>query len=322
MAFNFAIIGVGGYIAPRHLRAIKETGNNLVAALDINDSVGLLDSFFPDVPFFTEFERFDRYAEKLRRLGEGKKIDYVVVCSPNYLHDAHVRFALRIGANAICEKPLVLNPWNLDALQELELESARRVHTILQLRVHPSLVSLREELNRNNGLEKKNVTLTYITSRGPWYMTSWKGNLERSGGLATNIGIHFFDLLFWLFGDVVSSEVHYTDARKTGGYIELERARVRWFLSIDRNDLPDSAVECGLSTFRSITVDGKEVEFSEGFTDLHTVVYQETLAGKGFGIEDARASIHFAHQVRNAKIIGISDNSHQFLHNLKECANG
>ena len=318
---NFAAIGVGGYIAPRHLKAIKETGNNLVAALDVNDSVGILDQFFPEVPFFTEFERFDRYAEKLRRLGEGSRIDYVTVCSPNYLHDAHIRFALRIGAHAICEKPLVLNPWNLDALQELEQEDGRKVNTILQLRVHPSLVALHETLAQEKQKDKHEVTLTYITSRGPWYMNSWKGNLERSGGVATNIGIHFFDLLLWLFGNVVSSVVHYADRTKTGGYMELEGARVRWFLSIDRNDLPETATECGLPTFRSIMVDGKEVEFSEGFTDLHTVVYQQTLAGQEFGIEDARPSITLAHQIRNAQVAGISENSHPFLCKLKETNN-
>jgi len=318
---NFAIIGVGGYIAPRHLKAIKETGNNLVAALDVNDSVGILDRFFPEVPFFTEFERFDRYAEKLRRQTRDKRIDYVTVCSPNYLHDAHIRFALRIGANAICEKPLVLEPWNLDALQELEQESGGRVNTILQLRVHPSLVALRESLAKESRMDKHDVILTYITSRGPWYMSSWKGNLDRSGGVATNIGIHFFDLLIWLFGSVVSNEVHYADASKTGGYIELERARVRWFLSIDRNDLPETATSCGLTTFRSITVDGKEVEFSEGFTDLHTVVYQETLSGNGFGLEDARAAISLAHDIRVAKATGITETSHQFLHHVKEATN-
>lgn len=319
---NFAIIGVGGYIAPRHLKAIKETGNRLVAALDVNDSVGILDRFFPDVPFFTEFERFDRYAEKLRRQSPDKRIDYVTVCSPNYLHDAHIRFALRIGAHAICEKPLVLNPWNLDALQEMERESGCRVKTILQLRVHPSLVALRETLSQESRVDKHEVSLTYITSRGPWYMSSWKGNLERSGGVATNIGIHFFDLLIWLFGDVVSNEVHYADGHKTGGYIELERARVRWFLSIDRNDLPETASSCGLTTFRSITVDGKEVEFSEGFTDLHTVVYQETLVGSGFGLEDARPAISLAHDIRIARAVGVSEHSHQFLHHLMESTNG
>lgn len=313
---NFAIIGVGGYIAPRHLKAIKETGNQLVAALDINDSVGILDRFFPEVPFFTEFERFDRYVEKLRRQKGENKIDYVTVCSPNYLHDAHIRFALRIGANAICEKPLVLNPWNLDALQEMEQESGRQVNTILQLRVHPALVALRETLQSGAskpGSAKHEVVLTYITSRGPWYLNSWKGNLEKSGGVATNIGIHFFDLLIWLFGPVRSNDVHHADALKTGGYIELERANVKWFLSIDRNDLPESATECGISTFRSITVDGKEIEFSEGFTDLHTVVYQRTLEGNGFSLNDARPAIVLAHDIRHARQSGVSTESHPFL---------
>jgi len=321
---NFAIIGVGGYIAPRHLKAIKETGNRLVAALDVNDSVGILDRFFPEVPFFTEFERFDRYAEKLRRQGGENKIDYVTICSPNYLHDAHIRFALRIGANAICEKPLVLNPWNLDALQEMEKESGREVNTILQLRVHPALVALHELLQSSiHGPQaaKHEVVLTYITSRGPWYLNSWKGNHEKSGGVATNIGIHFFDLLIWLFGSVQKNDIHYADTLKTGGCIELEHAKVKWFLSIDRNDLPESATECGLSTFRSITVDGKEIEFSEGFTDLHTVVYQRTLEGNGFGLNDARPAIVLAHNIRHAKQSGVSSTSHPFLQHIAEVAN-
>lgn len=310
---NFALIGVGGYIAPRHLKAIKETGNRLVAALDVNDSVGILDRFFPDVPFFTEFERFDRYAEKLRRQSPENRIDYVTICSPNYLHDAHIRFALRIGAHAICEKPLVLNPWNLDALAEMEQESGNKVNTILQLRVHPSLVALRNFLVSAPAATKHDVVLTYITSRGPWYLRSWKGDLERSGGVATNIGIHFFDLLIWLFGSVQSNDVHYADNRRTGGCIELERARVRWFLSIDRTDLPQTAVAGNQPTFRSITVDGKEVEFSEGFTDLHTVVYERTLAGQGFGLDDARPAIVLAHEIRVAVSSGVTDDSHPFL---------
>lgn len=321
---NFAIIGVGGYIAPRHLKAIKETGNKLVAALDVNDSVGILDRFFPDVPFFTEFERFDRYVEKLRRQAGENKIDYVTVCSPNYLHDAHIRFALRIGANAICEKPLVLNPWNLDALQEMEKESGKTVNTILQLRVHPALVALRESLQSeiNEARSAKHeVVLTYITSRGPWYLNSWKGNLEKAGGVATNIGIHFFDLLIWLFGPVQNNDVHYSNSLKTGGYIELEHAKVKWFLSIDRNDLPESATECGLSTFRSITVDGKEVEFSEGFTDLHTVVYQRTLEGNGFGLDDARPAISLAHDIRHARQSGVTSDSHPFLQHAEGVQN-
>ncbi|MFZ4856329.1 MAG: Gfo/Idh/MocA family protein [Desulfuromonadaceae bacterium] len=321
MSKNFAIIGVGGYIAPRHLKAIKETGNRLVAALDVNDSVGILDRFFPDVPFFTEFERFDRYAEKLRRQVGENKINYVTVCSPNYLHDAHIRFALRIGANAICEKPLVLEPWNLDTLLEMEKESGCTVNTILQLRVHPALVALREALqsiNKEPGSSKHEVVLTYITSRGPWYLNSWKGNLDKAGGVATNIGIHFFDLLIWLFGSVLNNDVQYADALKTGGYIELENAKVKWFLSIDRNDLPESATECGLSTFRSITVDGKEIEFSEGFTDLHTVVYQRTLEGNGFGLDDARPAIVLAHDIRNASQSGVTQDSHPFMQHIQE----
>ncbi len=314
---NFAITGVGGYIAERHLRAIKDTGNRLVAALDINDSVGLLDRYFPDVPFFTEFERFDRYAEKLRRQGPENKIDYVSICTPNYLHDAHIRFALRLGASAICEKPLVLNPWNLDALKELESEYGSRVYTILQLRVHQALVELREKLQKECSAKKHDVQLTYITSRGPWYMSSWKGNLERSGGVATNIGIHFFDLLIWLFGGVEQNEVHLSEASKAGGYIELENARVRWFLSIDRQDLPEAATTTGKTTFRSITVDGQEVEFSEGFTDLHTVVYQQTLAGNGFGIDDARPAIELAHAIRNQQPVGINEASHPFLRSMQ-----
>lgn len=319
---NFAIIGVGGYIAPRHLKAIKDTGNTLVAALDVNDSVGILDRYFPEVPFFTEFERFDRYAEKLRRQNPEGKIDYVAICSPNYLHDAHIRFALRIGAHAICEKPLVINPWNLDALQELERESNCRVNTILQLRVHPEVCALKDALTANGSSGKSDVLLTYVTSRGPWYHTSWKGSMERSGGAATNIGIHLFDLLIWLFGDVVSSEVHLANAHRNGGYLELERARVRWFLSLDRADLPADAAENGQTTFRSIVVDGKELEFSDGFADLHTVVYKETMAGRGFGIEDARSSINLAHQIRNASPQWDSKKCHDFLRTKGEFING
>jgi len=317
---NFAIIGVGGYIAPRHLKAIKDTGNNLVAALDVNDSVGILDRYFPSVPFFTEFERFDRHVEKMRRQGGEQRIDWVTVCSPNYLHDAHIRFALRIGANAICEKPLVLNPWNLDALQEMERETGGTVNTILQLRVHPALIALHESLQPPFGGQRPariEVVLTYITSRGPWYLTSWKGNHEKSGGIATNIGIHLFDLLIWLFGAVQHNEVHFANAFKTGGCLELERATVKWFLSVDRNDLPDAATECGLSTFRSITVAGKEIEFSEGFTDLHTAVYQRTLAGDGFGLDDVRSAITLAHDIRRAVPIGVSSQSHPFLQHLE-----
>jgi len=317
MSKNFAITGVAGYVAPRHLRAIKETGNRLVAAVDPHDSVGLLDSYFADVSFFTEFERFDRHTEKLRRQGEDQRVHYVSICSPNYLHDAHCRFTLRVGADAICEKPVVLNPWNIDALQELEKESGKKIFTVLQLRVHPSLIALKEKLQKEKSSFKKEIILTYVTSRGLWYLISWKGQIEKSGGLATNIGIHFFDLLLWLFGKVEGSEVHLATPTRTAGYMELENARVKWFLSIEKSDLPEVCKSKGRTTFRSITIDGHEVEFSEGFADLHTIVYRETLAGRGFGLEDARPSVVLAHDIRNAKIIGVNENSHPFLKNLK-----
>lgn len=297
---NFAVIGVGGYIAPRHLKAIKDTGNRLVAALDRSDSVGILDSYSFDAAFFTEFERFDRYAEKLRRLGEKERIHYVSICSPNYLHDAHIRFALRIGADAICEKPLVLNPWNVDALTELEQETGRRVYNILQLRVHPAIIAMRERIRTAAAGKRHAVDLTYITSRGNWYFASWKGDESKSGGVATNIGIHFFDMLMWIFGEVKEFQVHHADAKCMAGYLCLEHADVRWFLSVDRSHLPAAAG--GKATYRSITVDGEEMEFSEGFTDLHTVVYREILAGRGFGIEDARPSINLAHELRKAPV--------------------
>jgi len=318
MAKNFAVVGVGGYVAPRHLKAIKDTGNILVAAVDPSDSVGILDSHFDKVRFFVEFERFDRHLEKLRRMGEEDRVHYVSICSPNYLHDAHIRLALRVKADAICEKPLVLNPWNLDALNELERESGQRVFTILQLRVHPSLIALREKLLAMPKDKKHDVRLTYITSRGFWYLVSWKGQVERSGGLATNIGVHFFDLLHWFFGDLQTNEVHIAEATKTGGYLEFERARVQWFLSIDKSDLPAEAVAAGKPTYRSITIDGEEVEFSGGFTDLHTVVYQRTLEGNGFGIEDTRPSIEMVHAIRNAVPLGVRDSSHPFVAGLKK----
>lgn len=317
MSKNFALIGVGGYVAPRHLQAIKDTGNNLVAALDPYDSVGVLDRYFDNVRFFTEFERFDRYIDKLRRKDAGEEIHYVSICSPNYLHDAHARFALRIGADAICEKPVVLNPWNIDALQELERESAGKIYTVLQLRVHPSLINLKNELEKEHSTKKKDVVLTYITSRGPWYLVSWKGQVEKSGGLVTNIGIHFFDMLLWLFGNVKHKEVHYASPMKSGGYIELEGARVKWFLSIDKRDLPPSAAQGGQTTYRSITIDGKELEFSGGFTDLHTKIYNEILSGKGFRLEAARPSIVLAHDIRNAVAVGVNPDSHPFLASFK-----
>jgi UDP-N-acetyl-2-amino-2-deoxyglucuronate dehydrogenase len=309
---NFAITGVAGYVAPRHLQAIKDTGNQIVAAVDPHDSVGILDKYFPDVSFFTEFERFDRHLEKLRREGSSHRVDYLSICSPNHLHDAHIRLALRIGANAICEKPLVLNPWNLDALQELENETSARVFTILQLRVHPALISLREKLLKEKSNKKHDVVLSYITSRGLWYYYSWKGIVEKSGGIATNIGVHFFDLLMWLFGDVQSSLVNLKDDKRMSGFLELQNANIRWFLSTDRNDLPLQSIQKEESTFRSITVDGEEIHFSEGFTDLHTRVYEETLAGKGFGIEDARPSISLVHNLRSMPAEQNNDNIHPF----------
>lgn len=313
MSKNFAMTGVGGFVAPRHLKAIKDTGNKLLAAVDPNDSVGIIDRFFPEAKFFTEFERFDRHLEKLRRMGEEHRAHYVTICSPNYLHDAHVRFALRIGADAICEKPLALNPWNLDALAELEAEHGRKVNTILQLRVHPALIELREKLRTQKSGKKHDVVLTYITTRGAWYLVSWKGQVDRSGGLATNIGIHFFDLLIWFFGNVQKSEVHLATPTRTGGFLELDNANVRWFLSIDRGDLPAEALKKDQTTFRSITIDGAEVEFSEGFTELHTEVYKRTLAGQGFGLTDAYPSVKLAHEIREAIATGPNDRSHALL---------
>lgn len=311
MTKNFAVIGAGGYIAPRHLRAIRDTGNRIAAAVDPKDSVGVLDQYSYDVKFFTEIERFDRHLEKLRRGPEAGRIHYVSICSPNYLHDSHCRLALRVGADVICEKPLVINPWNLDALEEIEAETKRRVNTILQLRVHPSLIQLRESLQSSN--EAHDVELAYITSRGPWYQVSWKGNHDKSGGIATNIGIHFFDLLMWLFGSVNGIKVYHSDNERMSGFIELERARVRWFLSVDRNDLPERAKANNKTTYRSITVDGKEIEFSEGFTDLHTKVYEETLAGRGFSIKDARPSVQLTYDIRKAPISSIDTLAHPLL---------
>jgi len=304
---NFALTGVAGYIAPRHLRAIKDTGNNLVAALDPHDSVGILDQYFSKAKYFREFERFDRHIEKIKRESPAEKIDYLSICSPNHLHDAHIRLALRSGADAICEKPLVLNPWNLDALQELEKEYKKRVYTILQLRVHPALIEKKEILNKINS-KKHEVDLTYITSRGSWYDFSWKGDHQKSGGVATNIGIHFFDLLIWYFGKVICSELHLSDDRKMSGFLELENANVKWYLSIDDRDLPKQIIESGQRTYRSIKIDEEELEFTKGFTDLHTVVYERTISGKGFGIEDARQSIELVYKIRNDKIKGNINN--------------
>lgn len=295
---NFAITGVGGFVAPRHLRAIYDTGNRVVAAVDPNDSVGILDAFSYDIRFFREIERFDRHLDKRRREPSAERVHFVSICSPNYLHDAHARIALRNDADVICEKPLVVNPWNLDALEQMEAETGRRVFTVLQLRLHPDLVALRERLQTAVGV-RHTVQLSYVTSRGAWYDASWKGTEMHSGGVAANVGIHFFDLLIWLFGSVRDSEVHHRDARCFSGRLDLERADVTWFLSVDRHDMPVPATPGRPATFRSITVDGVEVEFSEGFTDLHRRVYEACLQGRGFGIADARPSIEVVHRIRH-----------------------
>ena len=312
---RFALIGAAGYIAPRHMIAIRETGNNLIAALDPNDSVGIIDSHFPEADFFTEFERFDRHIYKLRRAG--RAIDYVSIASPNYLHDSHMRFALRSGADAICEKPLVLNPWNIDPLKDIEAETGNKIHTILQLRLHPSIISLREKVQSSDRGEKYDVDLTYITSRGQWYMQSWKGNNDKSGGIATNIGVHFYDMLYFVFGAVQQSVVHLATPTKSAGYLEYDRARVRWFLSIDACDVPDDERAKGKRTFRAITVDGEGIEFSDGFTDLHTRSYQEILAGRGFGLEENRVAIQTVANIREATVVSTGE-VHPFVAKLKK----
>jgi UDP-N-acetyl-2-amino-2-deoxyglucuronate dehydrogenase len=299
MSQRFAVTGVGGFVAPRHLNAIQQTGNFLVAACDPFDSVGILDRYFLDARFFKEFERFDRHLEKLRRRGEG--IDYLSICSPNYLHDAHIRLALRLHADAICEKPLVLSPWNLDALEELEHETGRRVYTVLQLRLHPAIVALKERFAAAQ--RRASIDLSYITTRGRWYYVSWKGNEEQSGGIVTNIGIHFFDMLMWIFGEAVGSKLFLRRPDKAAGHLELEHADVRWYLSLDPADLPAAVRAANETTYRSITVDGEEVEFSSGFTDLHTRVYEGVLAGGGHGIPAARPSIEVVYRIRQAEIV-------------------
>ncbi len=296
---NFALIGAAGFIAPRHLKAIKETGNTLVAAMDKFDSVGIMDSYFPHADFFTEFERFDRHIDKLRR--QGMKVDYVSICSPNYLHDSHIRFALRQQADAICEKPLVLNPWNVDALAEIEKETGKKVYTILQLRLHPAIIKLREEVLASDPTKTFDVDLTYITSRGKWYHHSWKGEEQKSGGIATNIGIHFFDMLLWIFGEAKEVKVEKYEDDHASGFLQLNRARVHWSLSINEDHLPADVKLQGKRTYRSLKMNGKEIEFSDGFTDLHTISYGEILKGKGFRLEEARPSIELAHQIRVTK---------------------
>jgi len=306
------LVGAGGYIAPRHMKAIKETGNVLVAALDPNDSVGIIESFFPDADFFTEFERFDRHLEKLRR-ENGQGVDYVSICSPNYLHDAHIRFAMRIGADAVCEKPLVLNPWNVDTLEEIAKETGRTVYTILQLRLHPAISEMKARIERSPKGRKHDIDLAYITARGRWYMISWKGDVAKSGGIATNIGIHFFDMMQWIFGELKHNVVHLDEPLRSAGFLEFERARVRWFLSIDRDDLPRKPEPGKPQAFRSITIDGEELDFSHGFSDLHTKSYREILSGRGFTMQDARSAVEIASAVRRAKPIGLKGEYHPLL---------
>lgn len=299
---NFGLIGVAGYIAPRHLKAIKDTNNWLVAALDKSDSVGILDSFFPNAVFFTEFERFDRYLEMLRRKEPENAVQYVSICSPNYLHDAHCRFALRIGANAICEKPVVLNPWNIDALEEVEQEFGKKIYTVLQLRLHPEIMALKEKVDKHSPNGAYDIDLTYITARGRWYAYSWKGDEEKSGGVATNIGVHFFDILSWIFGRPVKSVVHYKRPDVMAGYLELSNARVRWFLSLRFEDLPPEVAEKGKRSYRCIRINGKPFDFTDGFQDLHTRVYENILEGNGFGLEDSRAGIEIVYNIRHADV--------------------
>jgi UDP-N-acetyl-2-amino-2-deoxyglucuronate dehydrogenase len=293
---RFALIGAAGFIAPRHLKAIKETGNILVASLDKHDNVGILDSYFPEADFFTEFERFDRHLDKLRRQGQG--IDYVTICSPNYLHDSHIRFAMRQHADAVCEKPLVLNPWNVDALAEIEKETGKKVYTILQLRLHPAIIELRNKILNGPANKIYDIDLNYVTSRGHWYQVSWKGDDARSGGVTTNIGIHFFDMLLWIFGEVKNISVKELTHDTASGYLALKRAKINWMLSIDANRLPPTTREAGKRTFRSLCMEGHEIEFSDGFTDLHTASYREILKGNGFGLNDARPSIELIHRIR------------------------
>ena len=307
---KFALIGAAGYIAPRHMRAIKDTGNDLVAALDKFDSVGIIDSYFPEAKFFKEFERFDRHIEKIKR--KDNKIDYVSICSPNYLHDAHIRFGLRHQADVICEKPIVLNPWNIDALEEIEKETGRNVYNILQLRLHQSVIDLKKKIDEGPKDKVYDIDLTYQTSRGNWYYTSWKGDSEKSGGIATNIGVHFYDMLTWIFGDVKESVVHLHTHDRAAGYFELERARVRWFLSINYDTISEELRAKGARTYRSIMIGDEEFEFSGGFTELHTKSYQHVLDGHGFRIGEARKAIEIVHDIRHKTPIGLKGDYHPF----------
>ena len=307
---KFALIGAAGYIAPRHMKAIKETNNSLVAALDRFDSVGIIDSHFPEADFFTELERFDRHLSKIRTNGKG--VDYVSICSPNYLHDAHIRLGLRNGANAICEKPLVLNPWNIDALADIEKQTGGKINNILQLRLHPSIIALKKKVEEGSANNIYDIDLSYLTSRGKWYHISWKGDYEKSGGIATNIGIHFYDILTWIFGSVKENVTHLLKEDRAAGFLQLERARVRWFLSVNYDLIPEHIKAIGQRTYRSIKVEGKEIEFSEGFTDLHTHSYEEILAGNGFGLQEAKPSIEIVHEIRNSTPVGLKGEYHPF----------
>jgi UDP-N-acetyl-2-amino-2-deoxyglucuronate dehydrogenase len=307
---KFALIGAAGYIAPRHMKAVKDTGNIITCALDKFDSVGVLDSYFPDADFFTEFERFDRYIEKLRLKGDS--INYLSVCSPNYLHDAHIRFGLRNDADVICEKPIVLNPWNIDSLLDIEKQTGKKVYNILQLRLHPSIIALKKMVDESPAEKKFDVELTYITSRGNWYYTSWKGDITKSGGIATNIGVHFYDMLYWIFGEVKKNIVHQHEHDRASGYLEFERARVKWFLSIDAKTIPADLLSAGKRTFRSLTIDGNSFEFSDGFTELHTSSYKQILSGNGFGLKEAQTAIQIVHDIRVQQPVGLKEDYHPF----------
>lgn len=307
---TFALIGAAGYIAPRHMRAIQDTGNKLVAALDKNDSVGIIDSYFPDAAFFTEFERFDRHVEKLKRTGNA--LDYISICSPNYLHDAHIRFGLRNNTDVICEKPIVLNPWNIDALQEIEKETGKHIYNILQLRLHKSIIEVKKKVEAGPKDKVYDFDLSYLTSRGSWYYTSWKGSSGKSGGIATNIGVHFFDMLGWIFGAVKKNVVHLHTHDRAAGYLEFDRARVRWFLSINYETLPEEIKAKGMRTYRSMTIDGEEIEFSGGFTELHTESYKDVLQGGGFRIEESRQAIQTVYDIRHAEAVGLVGDYHPF----------
>lgn len=316
---NFALIGASGYISPRHMKAIKETGNNLVAALDPYDGIGVMDSHFPQASFFTEFERFDRFVDKWHR-DSGKKIDYVSICSPNYLHDSHIRFALKNGADAICEKPLVLNPWNIDQLKLIENETGQKIYSILQLRLHSSIIALKERITKEikeNPNKIYDIDLTYLTTRGKWYFVSWKGDEAKSGGIASNIGVHFFDMLCWIFGDVEDNRVHIKAVDTNAGYLKLQNANVKWFLSVNYDYIPNEIKDKGLTTYRSITVDGDEIEFSGGFTELHTLSYEEIINGNGFGLDEAYSSIETVSQIRNLQSLGLKGDYHPFCKKIK-----